>query len=349
MARSYYYNDQKLNQYIQPRIKKYYNYTHQKLVEEEQKIKDSIQRESEVIKKIENDIKKGKEIETKYSQQKYDLENQIREEENREKSKIESKGKVVRPLEPNQDNLVNGRNIICLILAVFAAFLFGQDKADHIAMSIIFVPGFFLVFKVIAYWILKQEDEMETQKYLKEMSEYRQRLDQNFKPSANYRENKELLERMDNFLTRLQEQMSKDYRSIRSSKFEIVLLKKTLFEMKRFKKRASERERTAKINAFESKTRSGAQNIKDKLLKAVRIKSKWSCPYCSKASDVNVAEADHIHPVNKGGLTTMQNMVLICKKCNSKKTNLMLRVFCKKQGYDYDDVCDRLERLGKDV
>ena len=26
MARSYYYNDQKLNQYIQPRIKKYYNY-----------------------------------------------------------------------------------------------------------------------------------------------------------------------------------------------------------------------------------------------------------------------------------------------------------------------------------
>ena len=182
------------------------------------------------------------------------VQNENREEENREKSKIESKGKVVRPLEPNQDNLVNGRNIICLILAVFAAFLFGQDKADHIAMSIIFVPGFFLVFKVIAYWILKQEDEMETQKYLKEMSEYRQRLDQNFKPSANYRENKELLERMDNFLTRLQEQMSKDYRSIRSSKFEIVLLKKTLFEMKRFKKRASERERTAKINAFESKT-----------------------------------------------------------------------------------------------
>ena len=110
-----------------------------------------------------------------------------------------------------------------------------------------------------------------------------------------------------------------------------------------------EKERTAKINAFESKTRSGAQNIKDKLLKAVRIKSKWSCPYCSKASDINTAEADHIHPVNKGGLTTMQNMVLICKKCNSKKTNLMLRVFCKKQGHNYEEVCDRLERLGKDV
>ena len=33
----------------------------------------------------------------------------------------------------------------------------------------------------------------------------------------------------------------------------------------------------------------------------------------------------------------------------SKKTNLMLRVFCKKQGFNYDDVCERLERLGKDV
>ena len=349
MARSYYYNDSKLNQYIQPRIKKYYNYTYQKLVEEEQRIKDSIQKESEIIKKIEDDIKKGKEIETKYSQQRYNLENQIREEENKEKSKIEDKGEVVRPLEPNQDKVVNGRNIVCLLLAVFAAFLFGQDKADNIAMSILFVPAFFFVFKVIAYWILKQEDEMETQKYLKEMSEYRQRLDQNFKPSSNYKENKELLERTISFLGRIQEQMSKDYKSIRSSKFEIVLLKKILFEFKRFKKRANERERTAKINAFESKTRSGAQNIKDKLLKAVRVKSKWSCPYCSKASDVNNAEADHIHPVNKGGLTTMQNMVLICKKCNSKKTNLMLRVFCKKQGYNYDEVCDRLERLGKDV
>jgi hypothetical protein len=349
MARSYYYNDQKLNQYIQPRIKKYYNYTHQKLVEEEQKIKDSIQKESEIIKKIEDNIKKGREIESKYSQHKYNLEDQIREEENREKSKIESKGEVVRPLEPNKDNIVNGRNIICLILAVFAAFFFGQDKADHIALSIIFVPAFFFVFKVIAYWILKQEDEMETQKYLNEMSEYRQSLDKNFKPSADYKEKKELLERTDNLLVRIKEQMNTDYKSIRASKFEIILLKKILFEFKRFKKRANERERTAKINAFESKTRSGAQNIKDKLLKAVRIKSKWLCPYCSKASDVNAAEADHIHPVNKGGLTTIQNMVLICKKCNSKKTNLMLRVFCKKQSFNYDEVCERLERLGKDV
>jgi hypothetical protein len=27
----------------------------------------------------------------------------------------------------------------------------------------------------------------------------------------------------------------------------------------------------------------------------------------------------------------------------------MLRVFCKKQSYDYNGVCERLEKLGKDV
>ena len=95
--------------------------------------------------------------------------------------------------------------------------------------------------------------------------------------------------------------------------------------LKDLRKELAKEKELLKSMHLKSKTRSGAQNIKDKLLKAVRIKSKWTCPYCSKASDVNAAEADHIHPVNKGGLTTMQNMVLICKKCNSKKTNLMLQ------------------------
>ena len=57
MARSYYYNDQKLNQYIQPRIKKYYNYTHQKLVEEEVSIKKKIDDMSQKISSTEENIK----------------------------------------------------------------------------------------------------------------------------------------------------------------------------------------------------------------------------------------------------------------------------------------------------
>ena len=72
MARSYYYNDQKLNQYIQPRIKKYYNYTHQKLVEEEIAIKNKIENISDKIKGTETNIKetKGEEKERKKKRKK---------------------------------------------------------------------------------------------------------------------------------------------------------------------------------------------------------------------------------------------------------------------------------------
>ena len=348
MARSYYYNDSKLNQYIQPRIKKYYNYTYQKLVQEEISIKQKIENESKTIKKIELDIQKGREIQDKYSEQQRLLENEIQREERDQRTKLENDGDISPPIRPNQENIINGRNIVCFLLSGFVSFIVSQDIAKGIGF-VLFMPAFFFLFKVIAYWILKADDEHETQKYLKEISAYNRSIESKFQPSDTYKKNKEQLKNINQTLSNIKNHFDRDYKTIRSSKFEIVLLKKTLFEFKRFKKRANERERTAKINAFEKKNRSGAQNIKDKLLKSVRVKSKWSCPYCNNISEVNLAEADHIHPVNKGGMTTMQNMVLICKKCNSKKTNLMLRVFCKKQGFNYDDVCERLERLGKDV
>ena len=34
----------------------------------------------------------------------------------------------------------------------------------------------------------------------------------------------------------------------------------------------------------------------------------------------------HTHPISKGALTIIQNMVLICKTCNSKKSNTTLRI-----------------------
>ena len=58
--------------------------------------------------------------------------------------------------------------------------------------------------------------------------------------------------------------------------------------------------------------------------------------------------ADHIHPINKGGLSTNQNMVLICKNVILKKA-FTLRAFCKQQRLDYDNICNRLENMGKDV
>ena len=349
MARSYYYNDQKLNQYIQPRIKKYYNYTHQKLVEEEAQIKKKIQKESDVIKQCEKSIKDTREIENRLNEIKISAENKIHSEEQIKKKQIEDNINISKPTSPNNAVILSGRNLVCAVIAIVASLSIVESKGDDLFVVIWIIPGLFFAFKVIAYWVLKQEDEREWDQYLLKQSEYNKRIDNEFIPSTQYKENKNNIEKTTKLLVQAKETTTKDYELIRVRKFEIVLLKKTIFEFKRFKKRASERERTAKINAFENKNRSGSQNIKEKLFKAVRVKSKWTCPYCINTSDVNAAEADHIHPVNKGGLTTLQNMVLICKKCNSKKTNLMLRVFCKKQSYDYNEVCERLEKLGKDV
>ena len=81
----------------------------------------------------------------------------------------------------------------------------------------------------------------------------------------------------------------------------------------------------------------------------MRNKSNWKCPYCYLDKNIDTSVADHIYPVNKGGLSTPQNIVLICNKCNSKKSNKTLRVFCKNNSFDFNEVSERLERLGKDV
>ena len=113
------------------------------------------------------------------------------------------------------------------------------------------------------------------------------------------------------------------------------------------KKRTKERERSAKIAAFDNKARTGSQIVKDDLLKSIRNKIGWKCPYCDLNNSINEAVADHIYPVNKGGLSMPENMVLICGDCNKKKSNLVLRVFCKKYSIDFNIVCERLEKQGK--
>jgi len=345
MARSYYYNDQKLNQYIQPRIKKYYNYTHQKLVEEEVSIKKKIDDMSERISSTEENIKETNQINNKLNSFLSEIKWRKSQEEQISKNNIISKKELTYPQETIHP-IFNFRNLICVVISAVGVLSLTDKFGEG---AIIFFISFFIPLRFLANWILKDEDRIADSEYRKKINNYENKIKSQFKPSDQYKKDIQNEKKVNTQIANAESLLKQCYSDLRKFKFEIVLLKKILFEFKRFKKRASERERTAKINAFESKTRSGAQNIKDKLLKAVRIKSKWSCPYCSKISDVNIAEADHIHPVNKGGLTTMQNMVLICKKCNSKKTNLMLRVFCKKQGYNYDDVCDRLEKLGKDV
>mgnify|MGYP001170937337 CR=1 FL=1 len=345
MARSYYHNDSKLNQYIQPRIKKYYNYTHQKLIEEEISIKKKIDEMSIRINGTEKNLRETNQILNKFHGLQSEVRLKISDEEQHSKNKIIDKGELNYPTEPFHP-IFNIRNFVCLVISIVGVVALLEKFGDG---AIIFFLSFFIPLRIIAGWVLKDEDMRTRAEYHNKVREYENKIKSQFKPSEKYKKNLKTEKKLELDIKKTNLFLRECHSDLKKFKFEIILLKKILFEFKRFKKRASERERTAKINAFEQKNRSGAQNIKDKLIKAVRVKSKWTCVYCNNISEISLAEADHIHPVNKGGMTTMQNMVLICKKCNSKKTNLMLRVFCKKQGFNYDEVCERLERLGKDV
>ncbi len=71
-----------------------------------------------------------------------------------------------------------------------------------------------------------------------------------------------------------------------------------------------------------------------------------SCPYCEGPLDENI-HADHIYPVSLGGLSTEQNMVLVCADCNCRKSNKTLREFCLEARLDFQSIERRLMELGK--
>ena len=345
MTRASNYLDQKLKKNIQPRIKKYNDCTYQKLVEEEETIRGKMNDMSSEIKTIEFNIKDVKDNLSRSSSLLSEVNKRMGNEEQESKNNIITSGTLPYPKDPHHP-IFNGRNLVCVIISMLGFAILSGKYGNG---AFIFIPGIFILSIFVVSRLLKESDDQINREYSTKVYEYNNSINKKFIPSQDYLSSKKIAEDMKKSLVKNEIYKKKYYTKLSSIEFEILVLKKILIELKRFKKRASERERTSKINAFEMKNRSGSQIIKEKLLKPIRGKSNWSCPYCTNLSDVNLAEADHIHPVNKGGLTTLQNMVLICKKCNSKKTNLMLRVFCKKQSYDYNGVCERLEKLGKDV
>ena len=70
------------------------------------------------------------------------------------------------------------------------------------------------------------------------------------------------------------------------------------------------------------------------------------CPYCGGVLGED-PEADHIYPVARGGLSTVENMVFVCAPCNKKKRDKTLREFIKTMKFDHLAVEQRLELLGK--
>ena len=123
-----------------------------------------------------------------------------------------------------------------------------------------------------------------------------------------------------------------------------ILLKDVLPDLL---KTTRKKERNAKYKAVLGEARDQSQSIKNFLLS--ETDENWTCPYCNEKKDKETAEADHIHPVSKGGQSTLQNMVLICYDCNRGKGDSTLRNFCKVKGFSFDEVCERLESDGKEI
>ena len=327
-------------------LKEAENYTYQRLLISEENLRKDIQEFSKKINQISLEVKstyiKVEEHERKIKV----LSRELLDWESTEEKKICIKENITPPVPPD-NGLFNSKNIISLLFALPIALFIGKKNGMG---ALLFVPAFFFIIRISMNYILKNADEHEWDQYHKHNLIFRDELQKKIKLTDEYLSKKNLLNDIQiNLLPKLKSIKSNFKKESSELRTKIVVFKKTLQGFKHLKRKANERERTAKINAFESKNRSGAQLIKEKLVKSLKSKYDWKCIYCSKVSVVDLAEADHIHPVNKGGLTTIQNMVLICKDCNSKKSNKTLRVFCIKNNFSYDEICLRLEKLGKDV
>jgi 5-methylcytosine-specific restriction endonuclease McrA len=92
------------------------------------------------------------------------------------------------------------------------------------------------------------------------------------------------------------------------------------------------------------KTRELAATVKNQLRDQVATLP--VCPYCGGELGVE-PHADHIYPVSRGGLSTPENMVYCCAKCNGTKHDRTLREFLLSEGLVRDEVEERLHRLGK--
>ncbi len=103
-----------------------------------------------------------------------------------------------------------------------------------------------------------------------------------------------------------------------------------------------EQKTRAVIAAFYGKTRDEAARLKSQL------EITENCPYCNMPLEDN-CQADHIYPVSKGGLSTVENMVYVCYGCNQRKSNLTLTQFIKKFSLDKNTIEKQLETLGKEI
>lgn len=61
------------------------------------------------------------------------------------------------------------------------------------------------------------------------------------------------------------------------------------------------------------------RNIRAELWRAVYDKYGFRCQHCGDGHFETDYQIDHIVPIAKGGLTTIENLQVLCAYCNAKK------------------------------
>jgi 5-methylcytosine-specific restriction endonuclease McrA len=99
-----------------------------------------------------------------------------------------------------------------------------------------------------------------------------------------------------------------------------------------FSAREKSRNRIKKI-----KRKKGIIVVDDMTLSSDITKTAKSCVYCGKMfNEEDKPTIDHIVPLNKGGIHSISNVIVSCRSCNSKKSDM-----------DFYDWVSRLDSYGK--
>ena len=98
---------------------------------------------------------------------------------------------------------------------------------------------------------------------------------------------------------------------------------------------------------YEGKSRELADQLKPVLRKEAEERQNV-CPYCSQHLGLQ-PHLDHIHPVSKGGMSSIENLVYVCTNCNLRKSNKSLFSFATEYGLNFPALANRLQKMGKFV